>query len=146
MSDANPAAGEESTRFEPRFGADGLIPAIVADAGTAEVLMLGWMNAEALGRTLETGEAHFWSRSRRRLWRKGETSGERLAVVEVLTDCDQDALLVRAQRQGRGAACHTGRRSCFYRALAPGSATALIFRDSLRLFDPAAVYGRSREG
>lgn len=146
MTDAIPAAGEESTRFEPRFGADGLIPAIVADAATADVLMLGWMNAEALARTLATGEAHFWSRSRRRLWRKGETSGETLTVVEILTDCDQDALLVRAERQGRGAACHTGRRSCFYRALAPGSKTALIFRDGLRLFDPADVYGRSGKG
>ena len=131
---------EETKRFEPRFGPDGLIPAIVADAETAQVLMLAWMNAEALARTLESGEAHFWSRSRGRLWRKGETSGEILTVVELLTDCDQDALLIRARPAGRGAACHTGRRSCFYRAVEPGSPDALSFRNAERLFDPVEIY------
>lgn len=137
---------EETKRFEPRFGPDGLIPAIVADAETSEVLMLAWMNAEALARTLETGETHFWSRSRGRLWRKGETSGETLAVVELLTDCDQDTLLVRARLAGRGAACHTGRRSCFYRAVEQGSPDTLSFRGAERLFDPAAVYGDPPQG
>jgi len=129
---------EETTRFEPRFGPDGLIAAILADAATSEVLMFAWMNREALALTLETGEAHFWSRSRQRLWRKGESSGEVFAVLEVLTDCDQDALLLRAEARGVGAACHTGRRSCFYRALTPGSSAALVFRDARRLIEPAA--------
>ena len=126
---------EETTRFAPRFGPDGLIAAIVADAASNEVLMFAWMNQEALALTLETGEAHFWSRSRQRLWRKGETSGEVFAVVEVLTDCDQDALLLRAEARGRGAACHTGRRSCFYRALDPASPGALVFRHARRLIE-----------
>ena len=126
---------EESTRFAPRFGPDGLIAAIVADSATNEVLMFAWMNQEALALTLETGEAHFWSRSRRKLWRKGETSGEVFAVVEMLTDCDQDALLLRAEAKGQGAACHTGRRSCFYRAVDPSSPGALVFRSAPRLID-----------
>jgi phosphoribosyl-AMP cyclohydrolase len=121
---------EDTTRFAPRFGPDGLIAAILADAATNEVLMFAWMNQEALALTLETGEAHFWSRSRQKLWRKGETSGEIFAVVEVLTDCDQDALLLRVEARGKGAACHTGRRSCFYRALDPASPGALVFRDT----------------
>lgn len=129
---------EETARFEPRFGPDGLIAAILADAATSEVLMFAWMNREALALTLDTGEAHFWSRSRQKLWRKGETSGEVFAVVEILTDCDQDALLLRAKARGRGAACHTGRRSCFYRALAPGSQAALMFRNARRLVEPTA--------
>ena len=126
---------EETTRFTPRFGPDGLIAAIVADAATNDVLMFAWMNQEALALTLETGEAHFWSRSRGKLWRKGETSGEVFAVVEILTDCDQDALLLRAEARGQGAACHTGRRSCFYRALDPASPGALVFRNARRLID-----------
>lgn len=128
---------EESTRFEPRFGSDGLIAAILADAATSEVLMFAWMNREALARTLETGEAHFWSRSRQQLWRKGETSGEVFAVIEILTDCDQDALLLRVEPRGLGVACHTGRRSCFYRALEPGSQGTLLFRNARRLIEPA---------
>jgi phosphoribosyl-AMP cyclohydrolase len=135
---------EETARFEPRFGPDGLIPAIVADAATSEVLMFAWMNAEALALTLETGQVHFWSRSRRRLWRKGESSGESLEVIEVLTDCDQDVLLVRAEPKGLGAACHTGRRSCFYRALDPGSPGTLVLRNANRLLDPSQVYAQER--
>jgi phosphoribosyl-AMP cyclohydrolase len=126
---------EETARFAPRFGPDGLIAAIVADAASNEVLMFAWMNQAALALTLKTGEAHFWSRSRQRLWRKGETSGEVFAVVEVLTDCDQDALLLRAEARGRGAACHTGRRSCFYRTLDPASPGALVFRNAQRLIE-----------
>ena len=126
---------EETTRFEPRFGPDGLIAAILTDAASGEILMFAWMNQDALERTLETGDVHFWSRSRRRLWRKGESSGEVFAVLEILTDCDQDALLVRAEPRGVGAACHTGRRSCFYRALDPASPGALVFRNAGRLIE-----------
>jgi phosphoribosyl-AMP cyclohydrolase len=107
---------EEGLCFAPRFDKDGLIPAIVTDAASGSVLMFAYMNADALRYTLETGEAHFWSRSRQALWRKGETSGNRLHVEEVRTDCDQDVVWVKARLYG-DAACHTGRRSCFYRTL-----------------------------
>jgi phosphoribosyl-AMP cyclohydrolase len=105
---------EEGSAFTPRFDEAGLVPAIVTDAGGGGVLMFAHMNAEALRLTLETGEAHFWSRSRKALWRKGETSGNRLLVQEIRTDCDQDVLWVAVRLDG-DAACHTGRRSCFYR-------------------------------
>ena len=105
---------EEGAAFTPRFDASGLIPAIVTDARAGGVLMFAFMNADALKRTLETGEAHFWSRTRGALWRKGETSGNRLLVEELLTDCDQDVVWVKARLSGE-AACHTGRPSCFYR-------------------------------
>jgi phosphoribosyl-AMP cyclohydrolase len=113
---------EESRRFAPRFGDDGLIPCITVDAVRGDVIMLAWMNAEALARTLETGFVHYFSRSRRRLWRKGETSGAVQRVVEIRADCDQDAILVRAAVEDRADACHTGRESCFYRIvpLGPG--------------------------
>ncbi len=107
------AAIEEGTAFTPRFDEKGLIPAIVTSTA-GEVLMFAFMNAEALRLTLATGEVHFWSRSRRALWRKGETSGNRLLLCEIRTDCDQDVLTVTAELEGP-AACHTGRRSCFYR-------------------------------
>jgi phosphoribosyl-AMP cyclohydrolase len=105
---------EEGLAFSPKFDAAGLIGAIVTDVNNGGVLMFAYMNAEALRLTLETGEAHFWSRSRQSLWRKGETSGNKLLVAEILTDCDQDVLWVKVKLVG-GAACHTGRRSCFYR-------------------------------
>jgi phosphoribosyl-AMP cyclohydrolase len=98
----------------------GLIPAIVTDARDGTVLMFAYMNAQSLKLTQETGLAHFWSRSRQSLWKKGETSGELLQVVEILTDCDQDVLQVKAEPQGKGVSCHTGRRSCFYRRLEGG--------------------------
>ena len=98
-----------------KYNRDGLIPAVVQDVKTGEVLMAAWMNAQALALTRQTGEAHFWSRSRGRLWHKGETSGNVLRVVEVRVDCDADTLLLRAQPAGP--ACHTGERSCFYRTL-----------------------------
>lgn len=129
---------DETAAFQPRFDSDGLIPAIVTDAGDGTVLMFAHMNAEALRLTLATGFAHFWSRSRQALWKKGETSGEMLKVAEVLTDCDQDVLQVKAIQLGRGAACHTGRRSCFYRRIA---GDRLVFQDDARLFDPKEVYG-----
>ena len=128
---------DETTAFQPRFDKDGLIPAIVTDAADGMVLMFAHMNAEALRLTLETGVAHFWSRSRAKLWKKGETSGETLKVEEVLTDCDQDVLQVKAHQQGRGAACHTGRRSCFYRRIENGT---LVFVGGEPLFDPKDVY------
>src|SRR5208337_4674871 len=109
---------EEGSAFAPRFDEAGLIGAIVTDAEGGAVLMFAYMNAEALRLTLETGEAHFWSRSRKALWRKGETSGSRLLVQEMRTDCDQDVLWVAVKLSGE-AACHTGRRSCFYRRVTP---------------------------
>ena len=111
---------ERGLRFQPAFDADGLIPAIVTDAASGEVLMFAWMNTEALARTLETRIGHFWSRSRGRLWRKGEDSGNVLHVAEIRTDCDQDVLWLRVAVAGDGVACHTGARSCFYRSLPLG--------------------------
>lgn len=114
---------EEGLDFAPRFDAQGLIPAIVTDTSGGDVVMFAWMNAEALDLTLRTREAHFWSRSRQKLWRKGEDSGNTLMVEEVRVDCDQDALWLRVRIAGSGRACHTGRHGCFYRRLtaAPGA-------------------------
>ena len=100
-------------KLSPKFNERGLAPAIVQDAGTDQVLMLAWMNAEALELTRQTGEAHFWSRSRQALWRKGATSGNIMRMVEIRIDCDQDAILLRVNPAGP--ACHTGNTSCFYR-------------------------------
>ena len=108
---------EEGMAFLPRFGADGLVTCVTVDAGDGAVLMVAHMNAASLSRTLETGEAWYWSRSRKKLWRKGETSGQLQRVVEMRVDCDQDALLLRVEVGGDGGCCHTGRRSCFYRAV-----------------------------
>jgi phosphoribosyl-AMP cyclohydrolase len=115
-------AVESGTSFTPKFDAEGLIPAIVTDASSGEVLMLAYMNAEALSLSLTTRVAHFYSRSRKRLWQKGEQSGNRMDVIELLTDCDQDALWLKVQVAGGGPACHTGARSCFYRTLPLGEA------------------------
>ena len=115
---ADVAALEGGEALTPRFNADGLITAVAQDAGTGAVLMLAHMNAEALARTIETGEAWYWSRSRKALWRKGETSGHTQTVVELRVDCDQDAVLLRVRQVG--AACHTGAGSCFYRRLSGG--------------------------
>lgn len=104
---------DATDQFLPRFDASGLVTAIVTDAATGTLLMVAHMNAEAIERTQATGQAHFWSRSRGQLWRKGETSGNGLTLVEMRVDCDQDALLLRVDPAGP--ACHTGRRSCFYR-------------------------------
>ncbi len=106
---------EEGTTFTPRFDADGLVTAVVTDAGDGMLLMVAHMNAEALALTLETGVAHYWSRSRSCLWKKGATSGNFQHVVELRTDCDQDAVWLRVKVAGHDATCHTGRRSCFYR-------------------------------
>ncbi|HEU0062426.1 MAG TPA: phosphoribosyl-AMP cyclohydrolase [Hyphomicrobiaceae bacterium] len=115
---------EQGHQFQPKFDADGLLPAIVSDAVSGEVLMFAWMNAEALRLTLATGFAHFWSRSRRALWKKGEESGNLLSVKEMRTDCDQDVLWLRVEVEGGGVACHTGSRSCFYRILTPPAAAS----------------------
>jgi phosphoribosyl-AMP cyclohydrolase len=122
---------EEGTVFRPRFDRDGLIACITLDAGDGTVLMLAHMNAEALQLTLETGIAHYWSRSRQSLWRKGDTSGQTQTVVEIRTDCDQDALLMRVKPGGDGGACHTGRRSCFYRILRPGDGETQLALDPI---------------
>ncbi|MCJ2009998.1 phosphoribosyl-AMP cyclohydrolase [Methylobacterium sp. E-041] len=108
---------EEGTAFTPRFDRDGLVACIAVDAQDGRVLMLAHMNAESLQRTLETGEAWYWSRSRRELWHKGATSGQIQRVVEMRTDCDQDALLITVAVGGDGGCCHTGRRACFYRGV-----------------------------
>ena len=115
---------------------DGLIPAVIQDCTTGRVLMVGYMNAEAFRQTVETGFATFYSRSRRKLWRKGETSGHHLIVKEIATDCDQDALLVRVEPQGPGV-CHNGFESCFYRRLEDGK----WVESEPRAYDPAAIYG-----
>ena len=106
---------EEGRAFLPRFSADGLLTCVTVEAASGEVLMVAHMNAEALDKTLATGRMHYWSRSRRKLWLKGETSGQIQTLVELRVDCDQDALVARVTVGGDGGACHTGRRSCFYR-------------------------------
>jgi phosphoribosyl-AMP cyclohydrolase len=116
-----PEEVERGLAFRPKFDADGLLAAIVTDAASGQVLMFAWMNAEALALTIETRVAHFWSRSRGRLWRKGEESGNILDVAEVLTDCDQDAVWLKVRVGGDGVACHTGARSCFYRSVPLGA-------------------------
>lgn len=107
---------DETTTFTPQWNEDGLIAAIVQDHITGDVLMLAWMNRDALEKTLETGQAHYWSRSREELWHKGATSGAFQIVQEIRIDCDQDAVLLRVDQQGSGA-CHTGRKTCFYRSI-----------------------------
>ena len=132
---------EEGRAFAPKFDKDGLITAVVTDNASGDVLMVAHMNAQALAKTIESGEAWYFSRSRNRLWKKGETSGHVQRVVELRTDCDQDALWLKVEQAGEGA-CHTGRRSCFYRAVPLGKAGAvtLEFRDADQAFDPKAVY------
>ena len=141
---SNKTESEEGTVFAPRFDAEGLVPVVVTSAKSGEVLMFAYMNEEALARTIETGEAHYWSRSRGRLWRKGEESGNSQRVAEMRTDCDQDAIWLMVEQEGRDAACHTGRRTCFYRAIplgAPvGGGLSLRFLDAERQFDPETVY------
>ena len=134
---------EEGLLFRPRFDVSGLITCVATDAGTGDVLMVAHMNEEALRRTIETGDAWYYSRSRKALWRKGERSGQVQRVVEMRTDCDQDAVWIKVEQQG--AACHTGRRSCFYRAVTKGEGgeARVTFVDADRLFDPVEVYRKS---
>ena len=137
---------EEGHVLAPKFDKDGVIPCVTTDAVTGEVLMVGYMNAEALGLTIKTGEAHYWSRSRRALWRKGATSGLVQTVVELRIDDDQDSVWLRVNVAGSGASCHVGFRSCFYRAVpmktgaAPDS-LVLEFKEQEKTFDPKDVYG-----
>ncbi|MCG8548108.1 MAG: phosphoribosyl-AMP cyclohydrolase [Alphaproteobacteria bacterium] len=136
---------EEGLSLAPKFDADGLIPCITTDANSGEVLMLGYMNGEAQQRTIATGEAHYWSRSRQCLWRKGATSGLTQKVVEMRIDDDQDAVWLRVRVAGSGASCHVGYRSCFYRSVELGDPSGgparLVFAESRKSFDPKGVYG-----
>jgi phosphoribosyl-AMP cyclohydrolase len=130
--------------LQPKFDADGLIPCITCDHQTNEVLMFAFMNAESLAHTLRTGKATYWSRSRKKLWVKGEESGNAQLVKEILTDCDQDVIQLRVENVG-GAACHNGYKSCFYRRLAAGAkaddaASLKLEFTARRVFDPATVY------
>ena len=134
---------EEGSVFSPRFDASGLVTAVVTDAADGMLLMVAHMNAEALALTVETGVAHYWSRSRKSLWKKGETSGNLQRVVELRTDCDQDAIWLKVKVAGHDATCHTGRRSCFYRTvgLVDGKIT-LAGDGSEPLFDAEMTYRR----
>ncbi len=127
---------ESGSDFAPKFDASGLILAIAADAATNEILMVAYMNAEALAKTIASGEAWFWSRSRKALWQKGKTSGNTLTLVEMRIDCDQDAILMKVDIAGNGVACHTGYRSCFYRTVPigaePSETLTLVFDKSMR--------------
>ncbi len=123
---------EVTRSFEPKFGPDGLIPAIVTEARSGAVLMFAYMNETALSETIASGLGYFWSRSRGKLWKKGDESGNLLKVVELRTDCDQDVIWVRAEVLGDGVACHTGARSCFYRRIVQtgdGGAATLEFAE-----------------
>ena len=140
---ADKAALEEGAAFSPKFDAHGLLTAVVADAKDGAILMLAHMNAEALSLTLQTGIAHYWSRSRKAIWKKGESSGNLQTVTEILTDCDQDAILLKVEVAGHAATCHTGRRSCFYRAVqVENGAAQLKSVDDQRRFDPDKVYSK----
>jgi phosphoribosyl-AMP cyclohydrolase len=150
MSDKTPFAPpsaatelEEGADLTPKFDADGLVTAVATDAHSGDVLMVAHMNAQALAKTIATGEAWYFSRSRGALWKKGESSGHTQRVVELRIDCDQDAVWMKVEQTG--GACHTGRRSCFYRAVPLGKAGAvtLEFRDE-RVFDPKAVYSPNK--
>jgi phosphoribosyl-AMP cyclohydrolase len=134
---------EEGRTLAPRFDSQGLVTCVATDVRTGEVLMVAHMNAEALQRTIETGEAWYFSRSRRSLWKKGERSGHVQRVREMRIDCDQDAIWIKVEQLGAGA-CHTGRRTCFYRAVPlRGQGATLEFRDAETTFDPQAVYDKS---
>ena len=130
---------EEGQAFTPKFDADGLLTCVATDAHSGEVLMVAHMDAQALAKTIATGEAWYFSRSRRKLWRKGESSGHMQKVVEMRTDCDQDAVWIKVEQIA--GACHTGRRSCFYRAVPLGKAGAVTLEFvGERVFDPNAIY------
>jgi phosphoribosyl-AMP cyclohydrolase len=130
---------EEGAALTPKFDTDGLVTCVATDSSTGDVLMVAHMNAEALAKTIATGEAWYFSRSRRALWKKGESSGHTQRVVEMRIDCDQDAVWIKVEQQV--AACHTGRRSCFYRSVPLGKSgvVTLEFRDA-KVFDPKSAY------
>ncbi|MCC9620480.1 phosphoribosyl-AMP cyclohydrolase [Thalassospira sp. MA62] len=133
---------EEGQQLAPKFDEHGLIACVTTDANSGEVLMLGYMNGEALEKTIQTGEAHYWSRSRQVLWHKGAISGLVQKVCEIRVDDDQDGIWLRVNIYG-GASCHVGYRSCFYRIVPHGANTAqpLLFAENEKVFDPVEVYG-----
>jgi phosphoribosyl-AMP cyclohydrolase len=141
-----PEALEQGRVLTPKFDADGLVTCVATDAATGELLMVAHMNAEALRRTIASGDAWYYSRSRRALWRKGEVSGNGQRVVEMRVDCDQDAVWIKVEQAG-GAACHTGRRSCFYRSVpigvGEGGLPDMMIDSDAPMFDPDKVYGKS---
>ncbi|MBB3771381.1 phosphoribosyl-AMP cyclohydrolase [Angulomicrobium tetraedrale] len=148
------AAIEEGNRLAPKFDADGLLTAVAVDADDGTVLMVAHMNAQALALTIETGQAHYFSRSRQKLWKKGEESGHVQTLVELRVDCDQDAVVMRVRMADLpgglpGAACHTGHRSCFFRSVPLGAAPTpdltLTVNEPGKLFDPAAVYAAPKK-
>ncbi|WP_162858351.1 phosphoribosyl-AMP cyclohydrolase [Labrenzia sp. CE80] len=134
---------ETGSSLQPKFDNDGLIAAVVTDFESGEVLMVGYMNAEALKRTIDTGEAWYWSRSRQEYWKKGGTSGQVQKVQEIRTDCDQDAIWLRVSVEGNGATCHVGFRSCFFRKIVRqgDGRVELIRTEADRVYDPKDVYG-----
>jgi len=136
---------EEGDVLAPKFDDNGLIPVVTTEAATGELLMHGYMNREAFAKTIETGDAHYWSRSRNALWRKGETSGLTQRVVEMRIDDDQDAVWLKVDVAGSGASCHVGYKSCFYREVTIGKDQArparLTFKETEKTFDPRDVYG-----
>ena len=136
---------EEGRNLAPKFDDEGLLPVVTSDAASGEVLMLGYMNAEALAKTIETSEAHYWSRSRATLWHKGATSGLVQRIVDMRIDDDQDAVWLMVDVSGSGASCHVGYRSCFYRSIPTGEAPSpqleLAFEEQEKTFDPKDVYG-----
>lgn len=139
--DADKKQLEEGTLLTPRFDQNGLVTAVVSNADNGSVLMVAHMNDEALKLTLETGIAHYWSRSRQSLWKKGETSGNMQLVQEIRVDCDQDAIWLKVKVQGHGATCHTGRESCFYRRIVINDKKACLVADQTSPnFDPDIVY------
>ena len=132
---------EEETQFSPKFDEKGLVTAVVTDATDGNLLMVAFMNEEALALSLETGIAHYWSRSRQKIWKKGESSGNLQKIEEIRVDCDQDALWLKVHVQGAGATCHTGHKSCFYRHLEMSNGVATLEEDDKNLmFDPDEVY------
>lgn len=139
---------EEGLELAPKFDIDGLIACITTEAASGEVLMQGYMNREALEKTIQTGQAHYWSRSRKTLWHKGTTSGLVQMVEEMRIDDDQDAVWLRVRVRGTGASCHVGYRSCFYRRVPVGaqrdSGTDLDFTETAKTFDPRKVYGNTQ--
>ncbi len=137
---------EEGRELAPKFDPAGHIPVVTTDFATGELLMHAYMNAEALRKTIKTGEAHYWSRSRGVLWHKGATSGLVQHVREMLIDDDQDCVWLRVEVAGSGASCHVGYRSCFYRSvpIAADAGQELVFVENAKTFDPVAVYGDSQ--
>ena len=140
----NVAAIEEGKLLSPKFDNDGLIPVVTTDCKTGEVLMVGYMNSEAFKKTIETKEAHYWSRTRREVWHKGQTSGFKQKVIEIRIDDDQDSVLLNVEK-GDGSSCHVGYKSCFYRSIPLGKIKntqniEMDFTEKEKKFDPTKIY------